>query len=135
MAEPHPGEVLTSMPTLEALMQAHIHALRQVGDNMERMDRRFEGMANKVEQLTESVIGLEKSGYDQRLASLKVDLEKVQAKHVLDLEKVQTQVDVLKSQRDQALGAMSLTGWLTKYAPWLLAGIAAFAAGAGLKLK
>ncbi len=117
-------EIMTPMSSESALMQAHIHALRQVSDGISRVEGRLDAQGTKIDTLTEKVIGLEKSGYDVRLAAIKADLDKMQA-----------QVDVLKSQRDQALGAMSLTGWLSKYAPWLLAGIAAFAAGAGLKLK
>jgi archaellum component FlaC len=112
------------MPVDNALMQAHIHALRQIGDSMTSMNRRFDGLSEKVDDVRERVIGLEKSGYDVRLSAIKSDMDKMQS-----------ELNTLKSQRDQALGAMSLGTWLSKNAPWLLAGIAAFAAGLGFKLK
>ncbi len=51
------------------------------------------------------------------------------------VEKLTSRVQLLESARDQQTGAIHLVEWLGKYAPWLLAGVAAFAAGLGWKGK
>lgn len=45
------------------------------------------------------------------------------------LEKLEDRIDKLEKLRDQQAGAAALVGWVMKHAPWLFAGIAAFAAG------
>ncbi len=45
------------------------------------------------------------------------------------LEKLEDRLDTLEKLRDQQAGAAALVNWMLKYAPWLFAGIAAFAAG------
>lgn len=121
---PEHEEVMMPLATQEALAQAQIHALRQVSDSLASMNRRMDTMGEKLDDVRERVIGLEKSDYDKRLDSLKNDYKNL-------LEKV----DKLESERDQVKGAASFWTWLTKNAPWLLAGLAAFAAGMGFKFK
>ena len=115
-------EVMTPVSTHEALSLAEIHVLRQISDNLASQGRQLERMNEKVDDVRERVIGLEKSGYDKRLEALKGDLTKA-------LERI----DTLESQRDQVKGAAPLWTWLSKNAPWLFAGIAAFVAGWGIK--
>lgn len=42
-------------------------------------------------------------------------------------------IDDLEGTRDQQKGAKALVDWLRQTTPWLLAGVAAFAAGLGIK--
>ena len=49
-----------------------------------------------------------------------------------ELEK---RLESLEEQRNKVVGVASFFGWLAKSAPWLLAGMAAFVAGLGIKDK
>jgi hypothetical protein len=42
-------------------------------------------------------------------------------------------IKVLEAERNKVVGVATFFGWLSRHAPWLLAGIAAFAAGLGFK--
>lgn len=46
---------------------------------------------------------------------------------------IEKRVDVLEADKQQREGIKTFVGWLMKNCPWLLAGIAAFAAGLGFK--
>lgn len=48
-------------------------------------------------------------------------------------EELAGRLELLEAERNKVIGVASFFGWLSKVAPWLLAGIAAFAAGIGLK--
>lgn len=48
-------------------------------------------------------------------------------------EALEKRVEPLEAERNKVVGVASFFSWLSRVAPWLLAGIAAFAAGLGLK--
>lgn len=137
-------EVLTAVPTADALKLAEIQAMRQLADAVSAQSRQhieqtavqtraLEKLAEKVDDVRERVISLESSGYDKRLEALKVTQEKTEVAYKAMIEKLENRVNQLESERDQVKGAASFWTWLTKNAPWLLAGVAAFAAGLGIK--
>lgn len=49
--------------------------------------------------------------------------------------KLSVRIDTLEAERNKVIGVASFFSWLSRVAPWLLAGIAAFAAGLGLEDK
>ena len=101
---------------------AEIHALRQISDLLAAQTRQMEKLTDKVDDVRERVIALEMSGYDDRLKSLKVDLEAAKR-----------QIDGLESQRDKVVGAATFWTWAGKNFPWMLALIAAAAAAFQIK--
>lgn len=106
----------------EALQHVEITVLRQIGDNVAAQTRTLEGLRDKVDDVRERVIRLEEQKVAKEVDSLKTALAAAM-----------TRIDLLESQRDKAVGAASLWGWLAKHAPWLIAGLAAFGAGVGVK--
>lgn len=46
---------------------------------------------------------------------------------------LEDRVEALEADRNKVVGVAGLFTWLSKVAPWLLAGVAAFAAGVGMK--
>lgn len=78
----------------------------------------------------------------QRVDALRVDvvaantlLKKEITAEAEARERLEARVAKLETARDQVVGVASFFGWLSKVSPWLFAGIAAFAAGVGLKDK
>lgn len=116
------NEVFMPMPQAEALHQVEITVLRQIGDNVATQTRTLEGLRDKLDDVRERVIRLE----EQKVAK---EVDTLNAKLALALNRI----DVLEAQRDMAAGAASMWGWLSKNAPWLFAGLAAFGAGMGAK--
>lgn len=115
-------EIIMPVHKAEALQHAEITVLRQIGDNLTAQTRALEALRGKVDDVRERVIRLEEQKVAKEVETLKQDLAAA-------LERI----DELESQRDRAVGAASLWGWMAKNAPWLFAGLAAFAAGAGIK--
>lgn len=148
---------MMSVPTTDAMKLAEIQAMRQLSDAVVQQSRQFsehmgvqtrvlEKLSDKVDEIKERVQGLEMSGFDKRIEALKTSHEKTEtalrtahekseAAQKLLIERLELRVNQLESERDHVKGAASLTTWITKNAPWLLAGIAAFAAGMGWKVK
>lgn len=128
-------QVMMSVTTPDAVKMAEIHAMRQLADSVAQQSRQFsehmgaqtralEKMTGKVDDVRERVIRLESAQHGAEIEKVRVELVKALSR-----------IDTLESQRDQMKGAGTLATWLTKNAPWLLAGIAAFAAGMGFKIK
>lgn len=66
---------------------------------------------------------------------LRNDLEAVARDAAADRAKLADRIKVLEDERQRTEGVKSLVAWLMKNAPWLFAGLAAFAAGIGLHDK
>ena len=64
---------------------------------------------------------------------LKKALAEAESASVQRFVAVELRVQKLENDYQQREGIKSLAAWLMKNAPWLLAGIAAFAAGLGFK--
>lgn len=126
-------EIMTPVTKPEAVALAEIHAMRQMADAVSAQTKFFgDAMAahtRAVERVADEVKNI-----DRRLIRVE------EAKHGKDIERLSDglsslskRIDDLESTRDQQKGAKALVDWLRQTAPWLLAGIAAFAAGVGLK--
>lgn len=115
-------EIMTPVTKPEAQAMAEIHALRGLTDAVSTLTRQVERMNSKVDDVRERVIKLEAREYERQIEGLS---ERLTASLV--------RIDNLEGTRDQQKGAKALLDWLRTTAPWLLAGIAAFAAGVGLK--
>lgn len=115
-------EIMTPVSKPEAQAMAEIHAMRGLTDAVSSLGRQIERMNTKVDDVRERVIKLEAREYERQIEGLS---ERLTA--------ALTRIDNLEGTRDQQRGARALVDWLRQTAPWLLAGVAAFAAGLGLK--
>lgn len=115
-------EIMTPVTKPEAQVMAEIHAMRGLTDAVSSLTRQIERMNTKIDDVRERVIKLEAREYERQIEGLN---ERLSA--------ALTRIDNLEGTRDQQRGARALVDWLRQTAPWLLAGVAAFAAGLGLK--
>jgi hypothetical protein len=106
----------------QALDQAHILTLRQIGDNLAAQTKRLEGLTSKVDDVRERLVRLEAQEAGKLVDALRGELKGALFR-----------IDVLEAQRDKAIGVASFWAWFMRNAPWLTAGGAAFLAGLGLK--
>lgn len=115
-------EIMTPVTKPEAVSMAEIHAMRQLTDAVAALGRQVERMNAKVDDVRERVIKLEAREYERQIEGLNERLGQALKR-----------IDDLEGTRDQQRGAKSLIDWVRQTTPWLLAGIAAFVAGIGLK--
>lgn len=126
-------EIVTSVPKAEAVAMAEIHAMRQMADAVSAQTQFFgEAMAahtRAVERLADEIQKI-----DRRLIRVE------EAKHGRDIEKLTgriddacQRIDDLETIRDRQAGALSVGGWISKYAPWLVALVMAGLAGLGFR--
>lgn len=106
----------------EALHQAQILTLRQIGDNVAAQTKRLEGLTTKVDDVRERLVRLETQEAGKLVEALRADLRAAL-----------NRIDALESQRDQVVGIAAFWTWLVRSGPWLAAGVAAFLAGLGLR--
>lgn len=141
---PEPDEVLMNIPRSDALKQAEIHAMRQMGDAVSAIGRSVETLAGKVDDVRERVIRLEEQKATKLVERVERDLREQMAsaksEHALalsaataNLDAALGRIDALERARDEATGAKSVWEWLSKNAAWIFAGTAAFVAGLALK--
>lgn len=141
---PEPDEVLMNIPRSDALKQAEIHAMRQMGDAVSAIGRSVETLAGKVDDVRERVIRLEEQKATKLVERVERDLREQMAsaksEHALalsaataNLDTALGRIDALERARDEATGAKSVWEWLSKNAAWIFAGTAAFVAGLALK--
>lgn len=115
-------EIMIPVTKPEAVAMAEIHAMRGLTDAVASLTRQVERMNTKVDDVRERVIKLEAREYERQIEGLNDRLTATLKR-----------IDDLESTRDQQRGAKSLVDWVRQTTPWLLAGIAAFVAGIGLK--
>lgn len=115
-------EIMTPVTKPEAVAMAEIHAIRGMTDAVSSLTRQVERIGGKVDDVRERVIKLEAREYERQIEGLNERLTATLKR-----------IDDLESTRDQQRGAKSLVDWVRQTTPWLLAGIAAFVAGIGLK--
>ena len=111
-----------SFQGLDALQNAQILTLRQIGENVAAQTRRLEGLTAKVDDVRERLVRLEAQEAGKLVEGLGSDLKAAVAR-----------VDLLEAARDKVESAAAFWNWVVKSAPWLAAGISAFVAGIGLK--
>lgn len=115
-------EIITPVTKPEAVSMAEIHAMRGLTDAVSSLTRQVERMNAKVDDVRERVIKLEAREYERQIETL-WDRLNAALKRIDDLE----------GTRDQQRGAKGLVDWMRQTAPWLLAMVAAVAAGLGFK--
>lgn len=106
----------------DALHQAQILTLRQIGDNVAAQTKRLEGLTTKVDDVRERLVRLETQEAGKLVEALRGDLRTAL-----------NRIDALESQRDRVVGIAAFSTWLVRSGPWLAAGVAAFLAGLGLR--
>lgn len=138
------GEIFTAVTKPEALAQAEIHAMRQMGDAIQLMGRSLEAMSTKVDDVRERVIRLEEQKATKLVERVERDLREqlstAKSEHasamtaaVSTLERALGRIDALERSRDEATGARSVWDWISKNAAWLVAVVAAGIAGIAMK--
>ena len=106
----------------DAIREAQILTLRQISENLAAQTRRLEGLTAKVDDVRERLVRLEAQEAGKLVETLRSELKAAVAR-----------VDLLEATRDKVAGAAVFWNWMVKSAPWLAAGVSAFAAGMGLK--
>lgn len=91
--------------------------------------------ARIVEMRTEMRAGLAELRQDVVAANtrLRGDLDAECKARTDAIDALDIRLLVLEAERNKVIGVAGFFSWLSKVAPWMLAGIAAFAAGVGLK--
>ena len=107
---------------IDAIGEAQIQTLRQISENLAAQTRRLEGLTAKVDDVRERLVRLEALEAGKLVEALRAELKAAVAR-----------VDLLEATRDKVAGAAVFWNWMVKSAPWLAAGVSAFAAGMGLK--
>lgn len=126
-------EIMMPVAKPDAVAMAEIHALRQISDALQATNRSLLSLSDDVKDVRERVIKIEAKDVDAKITEYRGECRATCAALTSDLKAACLRIDQLESIRDKQNGAMSVGAWLAKNAPWLLAGIAAFAAGLGLK--
>ena len=119
---PPADQIMTPVTKPEALSMAEIHAMRGLTDAVSSLTRQVERLNGKVDDVRERVIKLEAREYERQIEGLEARLTAALKR-----------IDGLESTRDQQRGAKALVDWIRQTAPWLVAIVAAVAAGIGIK--
>lgn len=106
----------------DALQQAQILTLRQIGDNVAAQTKRLEGLTTKVDDVRERLVRLEAQEAGKLVEAV-----------CGDLRSAVNRIDALEAQRDRVVGVAAFWTWLVRSGPWLAAGVVAFLAGLGLR--
>lgn len=115
-------DVKEASTLVEALHQAQILTLRQIGENVAAQTKRLEGLTGKVDDVRERLTRLEAQEAGKLVEALRGELRAALGR-----------IDILESQRDRVEGVAAFWTWLARSGPWLAAGAAAFLAGLGLR--
>lgn len=106
----------------DAVAEMHLHALRQISDSLSMTNSTMASLAADVKDVRERVTRMEGEDVKGDLRELKADM-RAACKRIDDLETI----------RDRQAGVLSVGGWISKYAPWLVALVMAGLAGIGIK--
>lgn len=115
-------EIMMPVPKPEAVAMAEIHALRQISDALQTTNQNLTVLAADVKDVRERVIRIESQDMRGQIIELRGDLKAACIR-----------IDALEATRDRQAGALSVGGWISKYAPWLVAIFMAGLAGLGIK--
>lgn len=138
------------MPTTEDLLREVLSNQAVFGERLENFSEQLTTTTQEArqarEQAARAIVILEEHDHAARLAEHKAEnraaLADIRQDFVAANGRVRTELEAalarvasLEAERQRQEGAKGLIAWLMKNAPWLLAGIAAFAAGLGFKGK
>ena len=96
-------ELLMPVSDDKAAKLIEIEALRQIADNLKRLNDRSDEHIKLLHGMDARLIRIESNRVDSRV------------------EELEKKVDDLQSERDMRRGAMGLAQWLKDFGPWLLA--------------
>jgi hypothetical protein len=126
------------------LLAGQARSQQQFEEVFRRLDRAEETAGEARDTAKELVTILREQNIGERLAETRGEMvalvaalrqDVVMANGLIrtDVKDLCERVEVLEAERNKVIGITGFFTWLSKVAPWLLAGIAAFAAGLGLK--
>lgn len=89
-------EVMMPVPTIDALRQSEVAAMRQISDVLSFQGRTMEKLVDRVEQLRDKVIQIEAQGLKSSIQELRIDFEKCmrEIKAAQEADVVQLRVDL-----------------------------------------
>ncbi|HYC66632.1 hypothetical protein [Brevundimonas sp.] len=122
-------EIMMPVAKPEAVSMAEIHALRQISDALTATNQSLQNLAHDVREVRTDVKEVREKVIRMEGEDLKAQLRETR-KELRDLAK---DVNDLQTVRDRQAGALSVGGWIAKYAPWLVAIFMAGLAGLGIK--
>lgn len=109
-------------PASQALQDAQILTLRQIGEHIASQTQRLENLSAKMDDVRERLVRLEAQEVGKLMDSVRRELQSAFSR-----------IDQLEAQRDKVAGVAAFWSWLARAGPWLAAGLGAFLAGVGLK--
>lgn len=130
-------EIMMPVPKAEAVSLAEIHAMRQLTDAVSTLARQMERYGEKLDDVRERIIRIEAKNHERAIEAIQTELKIAQSKIATfdglqkKLDDALAKIDGLESVRDKATGAVGASGWLAKYAPWILTIAALALAGLG----
>lgn len=137
-------EIMTPVPTVEALRQAEVLAMRQISDNLGAQNRVIEKLVERVEDVRDKVIALEAQELKSLILAVKADLAKEIADgrehHDRDLKSLRDELERTEAElaasintvRESAhTNARAIAGLKGVFMPLMSAGAAILAAIAG----
>lgn len=137
---PPPDEIMMPVAKAEAVAMAEINAMRQVADTLRVLSDAVSAQGKaQAEQSAASTKAMERltdkvEGMNTRLIRLE------EAKHGREIERLESAINRLEQRvndlegvKDRHDGALSVGGWITKHAPWLVAVLMAGLAAIGFR--
>lgn len=115
-------EIMTAVTKPEAVAMAEIHALRQISDALSATNQSLLSLSQDVREVRGDM-------RDVRERVIRIEAEDLKA----EVKALALRTDALEKVKDRQDGAMSVGGWVSKYAPWLVALVLAGLAGLGFK--
>lgn len=128
-----PDEVLMPVPKADALQHIEIQVLRQISDNLSSQGAALTLLTSSMQDVRERLIRIEAQDVTKRIEMVEAQGLAGRAHLTSQIEAACVRINTLEASQDRRNGALSLVEWLSKYAPWLLAGVAAFVAGIGIQ--
>jgi len=122
-------EIMTPVSKPEAVAMAEIHALRQISDALQATNQSLHALAHDVREVRADVKEVREKVIRMEGEDLKAQIREAKA----EIRSLAKDVNDLQTIRDRQAGAMSVGGWIAKYAPWLVAIFMAGLAGIGIK--
>ena len=122
-------EIMTPVTKPEAVAMAEIHALRQISDALAATNQSLHALAHDVREVRADVKEVREKVIRMEGEDLKAQIREAKA----EIRSLAKDVNDLQTIRDRQAGAMSVGGWVAKYAPWLVAIFMAGLAGIGIK--
>lgn len=113
-------QIMTPVSKPAAVAMAEIHAMRGLTDAVGALTRQVERMNGKIDDVRERVIKMEAREYERQIETLGENLGEALSR-----------INSLEAAQDRRTGMVSVGGWFSRAAPWLIALGAAVLAALG----